>query len=66
MEHRMLLRKFLMKLKGASSYGLIDNLALTLNGNQLKAVNDAVPTSTCNNGFEFRDGAKVGTVHNFV
>lgn len=55
-----------MKLKGASSYGLIDNLALTLNGNQLKAVNDAVPTSTCNNGFEFRDGAKVGTVHNFV
>ena len=39
---------------GASSYGLIDNLSLTLNGNQLKAVNDAVTTSAYNNGFEFK------------
>ena len=50
---------------GASSYGLIDNLALTLNGNQLKAVNDAVTTSVYNNGFEFKDGAKVATEYTY-
>ena len=50
---------------GASSYGLIDNLALTLNGNQLKAVNDAVTTSAYNNGFEFKDGAKVTTEYTY-
>ena len=50
---------------GASSYGLIDNLALTLNGNQLKAVNDVVTTSAHNNGFEFKDGAKVATEYTY-
>lgn len=50
---------------GASSYGLIDNLALTLNGNQLKAVNDAVTASAYNNGFEFKDGAKVATEYTY-
>ena len=50
---------------GASSYGLIDNLSLTLNGNQLKVVNDAVTTSAYNNGFEFKDGAKVTTEYTY-
>lgn len=50
---------------GASSYGLIDNLVLTLNGNQLKAVNDAVTTSAYNNGFEFKNGAKVTTEYTY-
>ena len=50
---------------GASSYGLIDNLSLTLNGNQLKAVNDAVTTSAYSNGFEFKDGAKVTTEYTY-
>ena len=43
---------------GASAYGLIDNLTVTLNGNQLASVNDAVMASAYNNGFEFKDGAK--------
>ncbi len=32
----------------------------TLNGNQLKAVNDDA-TATASNGFEFKDGAKLAT-----
>ena len=43
---------------GASSYGLIDNLTFTLNGNQLNRVDDAVAASTYNNGFEFKDAVK--------
>ncbi len=42
----------------ASSYGLIDNLAYTLNGNQLTRVDDAVTASAYNGGFEFKDGVK--------
>ncbi|WP_160119375.1 RHS repeat domain-containing protein [Bacteroides faecalis] len=45
----------------ASGYGLIDNLAITLNGNQLLSVNDAVTTSAFNNGFEFKDNSKQAT-----
>ena len=43
---------------GASSYGLIDNLTFTLNGNQLNRVDDAVTASAYNNGFEFKDAVK--------
>ena len=44
---------------GASTYGLFDNLTLTLSGNQLKVVNDAVTATAYNNGFEFKDGTKL-------
>ena len=44
---------------GAGTYGLFDNLTLTLSGNQLKVVNDAVTATAYNNGFEFKDGAKL-------
>ena len=43
---------------GTSSYGLIDNLTFTLNGNQLNRVDDAVTASAYNNGFEFKDAVK--------
>ena len=43
---------------GASSYGLIDNLTFTLNGNQLNRVDDAVTASAYNGGFEFKDAVK--------
>ena len=43
---------------GASSYGLIDNLTFTLNGNRLNRVDDAVTASAYNNGFEFKDAVK--------
>ena len=43
---------------GASSYGLIDNLTFTLNGNLLNRVDDAVTSSAYNNGFEFKDAVK--------
>ena len=45
----------------ASVYGLIDNLSITLNGNQLKSVNDAVTTAAYNNSFEFKNGANAAT-----
>ena len=44
---------------GASTYGFVDNLTMTLTGNQLKTVNDAVTATAYNNGFEFKDGAKL-------
>ena len=40
---------------GLSGTGIIDNLSFTLNGNQLKSVNDDA-TATASNGFEFKDG----------
>ena len=43
---------------GTSSYGLIDNLTFTLNGNQLNRVDDAVTGSAYNGGFEFKDAVK--------
>ena len=43
---------------GASSYGLIDNLTLTLDGNQLNRVDDASTATAYNNGFEFKDAVK--------
>lgn len=43
---------------GASSYGLIDDLTLTLDGNWLTRVDDAATASAYNNGFEFKDAVK--------
>ncbi len=42
----------------ASSYGLVDNLTFTLNGNQLNRVDDAVTAVAYNDGFEFKDAVK--------
>ena len=42
----------------SSAYGLIDNLSLSYDGNQLQAVNDKSVNSAYTNGFEFKDGAK--------
>ncbi len=41
---------------GASTYGLIDNLNLAYEGNQLKSVYDNVTNSVYGNGMEFKDG----------
>ena len=43
---------------GASSYGLIDDLTLTLDGNWLTRVDDAATASAYNDGFEFKDAVK--------
>lgn len=40
----------------ANGYGLIDNLSFTMNGNQLKSVNDSV--SVFSDSFDFKDGSK--------
>lgn len=45
----------------ANGYGLIDNLSVTLDGNQLVSVNDAATVSAFNNGFDFKDGSKQAT-----
>lgn len=42
----------------ATEYGLIDNLTYTLNGNQLKSIDDTSLNSVHNDGFEFKDGTK--------
>ena len=41
---------------GTSTYGLFDNLTMTLSGNQLKSVDDVATFSAYNDGFEFRNG----------
>lgn len=41
-----------------NDYGIIDNLSLTYNGNQLEVVNDNATHTAFNNSFEFKDGAK--------
>ena len=43
--------------KSVTDYGLVDNLNLTYNGNQLKKVTDAVIGSAYKGGFEFKDSA---------
>ena len=42
---------------GTDSYGLIDNLNLTYNGNQLQSVYDNATNSVFGNGMEFKDNA---------
>lgn len=41
---------------GSDSYGLIDNLYMFYNGNQLESVEDSAIELAYNNGFEFKDG----------
>lgn len=41
-----------------NDYGIIDNLSLTYNANQLEAVNDEAAGAAYSNNFEFKDGAK--------
>lgn len=43
----------------SGEYGLLDDLNFTLDGNQLKAINDFATYSACNNGFEFKDKVKL-------
>ena len=49
----------------STAYGMIDNLTLTLNGNQLNRVDDAVAASTYNGGFEFKNGANVADEYSY-
>ena len=44
---------------------MIDNLTLTLNGNQLNRVDDAVAASTYNGGFEFKNGANAADEYSY-
>ena len=43
--------------RSEDEYGLIDNLVMSYNGNQLKAVTDSVTSSAHADSFEFKDGA---------
>ena len=43
---------------GANSYGVIDNLTMTLTGNRLNRVDDASTASAYGGGFEFKDAVK--------
>ena len=49
----------------STAYGMIDNLTLTLNGNQLNRVDDAVTASAYNGGFEFKNGANAADEYSF-
>ena len=49
----------------STAYSMIDNLTLTLNGNQLNRVDDAVAASTYNGGFEFKNGANAADEYSY-
>ncbi|WP_306308329.1 JAB-like toxin 1 domain-containing protein [Bacteroides faecalis] len=49
----------------ATAYGLIDNLVLSYNGNQLKAVKDNATIAVYGNGVEFKDGANAETEYTY-
>ncbi|MDD3036495.1 DUF6443 domain-containing protein [Bacteroides sp.] len=49
----------------ATAYGLIDNLVLSYNGNQLKAVKDNATSAVYGNGVEFKDGANAETEYTY-
>ena len=49
----------------STGYGLIDNLNLTYNGNQLQAVNDNATSSAYGNGTEFKDGTNQRTEYTY-
>ena len=49
----------------STAYGMIDNLTLTLNGNQLNRVDDAVTASAYNDGFEFKNGANAADEYSY-
>ena len=44
-------------LQDGGTYGLVDNLTYTYNGNQLTKISDSVEDPTYVGGFNFRDGA---------
>ena len=48
-----------------NGYGMIDDLGMTYEGNQLKAVQDRAPNSVYGNAFEFRDGASLSTEYSY-
>ena len=43
---------------GASTYGMIDNLTYTLDGNRPTRIDDSATGAAYNGGFEFKDGVK--------
>ena len=45
----------------ANGYGLVDNLSVTLSGNQLKRIDDSVSGSAFGDNFNFKDGVKQNT-----
>uniref|UniRef100_UPI0022E71249 RHS repeat-associated core domain-containing protein n=1 Tax=Bacteroides bouchesdurhonensis TaxID=1841855 RepID=UPI0022E71249 len=49
----------------STGYGLIDNLNLTYNGNQLQAVNDNATSSAYGNGTDFKDGTHQTTEYTY-
>ena len=49
----------------STAYGMIDNLTLTLNGNQLNRVDDAVTASAYKGGFEFKNGANAADEYSY-
>ena len=49
----------------SAAYGMIDNLTLTLNGNQLNRVDDTVTASAYNGGFEFKNGANAADEYSY-
>ena len=49
----------------SAAYGMIDNLTLPLNGNQLNRVDDAVTASAYNGGFEFKNGANAADEYSY-
>ena len=58
---RLFLLAVVWKQTNVSAYDLIDNLKITLNGNQLESVNDTIATMAYNNSFEFKNGANSTT-----
>lgn len=49
----------------ADSYGLIDHLSFTLNGNQLKSVTDTATLSTWGDEFDFKDDANLSIEYSY-
>ena len=49
----------------STGYGLIDNLNLTYNGNQLQAVKDIATSAVYGNGIEFKDGTNQTTEYTY-
>jgi hypothetical protein len=47
--------------QSSTTYGKIDDLTYTYNGNQLKAISDNAPTPTISESFDFKDGANTQT-----
>lgn len=50
---------------GVDSYGVVDNLSLSYNGNQLLRVTDDAINSVFGNGFEFKDGNNIAEEYNY-